>query len=321
MLARPGTCAILLTEAAFLTGAFGAQVNSVLEWEEQNVLKGLFRRLRGPQTFELPGYTPIGVIREGSMAVIYKAKDRETGRLVAIKIHKPNARKAMDKLESAYRDFNEGQITAALGHENVVKCFDHGELGSVQYLILEYLEGMTLGSLTAGDSKRLNGHRVNLVCQMAAGLAHVHTRRFIHHDFCPKNIFVTTDNKVKLIDFGLATPIMNKPVVASRMGTTEILAPEKIRREPSDHQVDIFAWGVVAYEVLSGHWPFESLEQHQTLNKVLNVQPMPLNKRAPGVPEEVCQLVMRCLEKDPSKRLTSMNIAVGVCERNCNVRI
>ena len=152
--------------------------------------------------------------------------------------------------------------------------------------------------------------------QAAQALAHVHSKGFIHHDFCGKNVFMTTDGSVKLIDFGLATPSMTLPGPMPRVGTTEILAPEVLRREPSDHRVDIFSWGVVAYEVLSGHWPFESPEHHQTLSKIINVKPVPLIRRAENVPEEVSNLVMRCLEKDPSKRLSSMNTAVGVLQRH-----
>ena len=81
----------------------------------------------------------------------------------------------------------------------------------------------------------------------------------------------------------------------------------------------MFAWGVVAYEVLCGHWPFESPEHHQTLNKVLNVRPVPLDRRVPDLPQEVCTLVMRCLEKDPSKRVSSMTTVLGVCERHGGV--
>ncbi len=280
------------------------------------MLKKLFRRIKKSQPRELPGYAAMGILRQGSMAVIFKARDRETGRIVAVKVLKPEARKTIEKVESLYRDFTEGQVTAAFDHPNVVKCFDHGQLGTTPYLVLEYLEGVTLASLMGGDSKRLDGQRLSFLHQAAAGLAHVHGRRFMHHDVAPKNLFVTGENKVKLIDFGLATPIMDLPAPRSRMGTAEILAPELLRREPCDQKIDIFAFGVVAYEILSGRWPFESPEHHQTLNKILNVKPVPIERRVPNLPEEVSRLIMRCLNKDPSQRLSSMNTAVGVLERH-----
>jgi serine/threonine protein kinase len=281
------------------------------------VLKRLIQKFRGaPASMELPGFTPIGVIREGSMAVIYKATDRATGRVVAIKLNKPEARKALEKLESRFRDLTEGQITASFDHPNVIKCFSHGDLGATHFVVLEYLEGMSLAGLTAGDSRRLDGRRLALVRQAALGLAHVHARRFIHHDFCQKNLFVTTDNRLKVIDFGLTTPLLNGPTPSSRMGTVEILAPEVLRREPSDYRVDIFAWGVVAYQVLTGHWPFEANDRHATQSRVLNVQPPALDRRVTGLPPEVAALIMKCLEKDPSKRPSGMAGVAAILERH-----
>lgn len=285
------------------------------------MLKRLFQKIGGKQTVELPGYAALGVMREGSMSTIFKAREEETGRIVAIKIHKPQARKAMEKLEAQYRDFTEGQITASFDHPNVIRCLDHGDLGGVHYLVLECLEGMTLASLMAGESKRLDGRRLSYMRQAAAALAHVHSRRFVHHDCCLKNLFVTNDDQVKLMDFGLATPLLDRASLATRMGTVEVLAPEVLRREPSDYRVDIFAWGVVAYQVISGHWPFESPEHHQTLSKILNVHPVPLERRVEALPVDISSLVMRCLEKEPLKRLSTETTIVGVLERHRDVAI
>ncbi len=280
------------------------------------MLEKLLRRFRTPADHP-PGYTVLGTIREGSMSVISRARHEETGRVVALKIHKPEARQHVDHLETHYRDFTEGQVTSAFDHPNVVRCLDHGDLGGGRpYLVLELLDGMTLHGLRGGESERFRGKRQHLARQAAAGLAHIHSRGFIHHDFCCKNLFVTTDDAVKVIDFGLAVPMVDHPIVRSRMGTCEILAPELLRHEPSDHRIDVFGWGVVAYELLTGHWPFESPEHHQTLNKILNIKPVPLRQRNPDVSDEVSKLVMRCLAKNPSKRLTSMKTAAGVLQRH-----
>ena len=278
-------------------------------------------KLRGTVHAEVPGYHILGVLREGSMSVILKAQNEETGDIVALKVHKASARRTIARLESRHRDFNEGQITQAFDHPNVIKCFGHGETGRTDYLVLEYLDGMPLSTLTETDSRRLAGRRLSYLCQSAGGLDHVHTRRFVHHDFCAKNLFVTSDNRIKVIDFGLATPLLEVQAAIMRMGTADILAPEILRREPSDQRADIFAWGVVAYEVLTGRWPFESPEHHQVLSKILNVRPVPVNRRVAEVPEAVSNVVMRCLEKDPAKRLSSMSVAVSICERHQNVRL
>lgn len=285
------------------------------------MLRRFFQKFRGSDMVELPGFTPIGLVRQGSMSVIYKATDRATGQLVAIKLHKPEARKAVDKLESQFRDLTEGQITSSFDHPNVIRCFRHGDVGGTHYLILEYLEAMTLAGLTSGDSHRLDGRRLAFVRQAAAGLEHVHARRFVHHDFCLKNLLVTSDNRLKVIDFGLATPLLSTSTMGTRMGTGEILAPEILRRDPSDYRVDIFAWGVVAYQVLSGHWPFESLDQHQTLSKILNVRPTPLDRRIPALPPEIANFIMRCLEKEPAKRPTGLAGAEAILEKHRAVAI
>ena len=278
-------------------------------------------KLRGVGHAEVPGYNILGVLREGSMSVILKAQNEETGDIVVLKVHKASSRRIIAKLESKYRDFNEGEITQAFDHFNVIKCFGYGETGGTDYLVLEFLDGMPLSTLTETDSRRLVGRRMSYLCQAACGLDHVHTRRFVHHDFCAKNLFVTSDNRIKVIDFGLATPLLDVQAAMMRMGTADILAPEILRREPSDHRADIFAWGVVAYEVLTGRWPFESPEHHQVLSKILNVRPVPVNRRVVEVPEAVSNVVMRCLEKDPAKRLSSMSVAVGICERYQNVKL
>ena len=285
------------------------------------VIRRFLQRFRGGPPTALPGYTTLGKVREGSMSYLFKARDDDTGQVVAVKVQKPEARKPVDKLEAIYGDFTEGQITAAFDHSNVVKCFDHGDLGGSHFLVLEYLEGVTFASLMGGDAKRLDGRRIPMLLQAAQGLAHVHSRRFTHNDVCLKNVFVTGNDQVKLIDFGLATPLMNAPALRSRMGTVEFLAPDLLKREPCDHRADVFAWGVVAYEVLCGHWPFESPEQHQTLNKILNVRPVPLDRRVATIPAEVSNLVLRCLEKEPPKRLASINTAVGVLERHAAVGV
>jgi serine/threonine protein kinase len=280
------------------------------------MLKGLITRLRGSGSDVVPGFATLGVIRDGEMAKILKAREESTGRIVAVKVQKAAARKALEKNENFYGDFSEGQITASFEHPNVVRCYAHGEYAGESYSVLEYLDGRPLLSLMQIERHLLDGQRIPIILQAAAAVAHVHAKRFIHHDICPKNLFMTPQNHLKLIDFSMATPLLNRPAPFSRVGTTEIMAPEVLRREPSDYRVDIYAWGVVAYELLSGHWPFESPEHHQTLSKIINVNPMPLIRRTPNVPEEVGNLVMRCIEKDPARRLSAMNIAVGVLERH-----
>jgi len=284
------------------------------------MLKDLLQKFHKPQAVQLPGYTALAVIREGGASVVFKAREQETGRIVAVKVHKPARRRPAEKAEAGGRHLTEGEIVSSLNHPNIVRCISHGLLAGMPYLVLEYLEGTTLGLLMKAEGNRLEGHRLTIVRQAAAALAHVHGRGFIHHDFCPKNLFVTAGG-LKLVDFALATPLPDRPLTAHRVGTTEVTAPEVLRREPSDHRADVFAWGVVAYEVLSGQWPFEQADQHQTLTKILNVKPVPLERRVPDLPADVSAVVMRCLEKDPMRRVSGMNAVVGVLDQHRQVSI
>jgi eukaryotic-like serine/threonine-protein kinase len=283
------------------------------------MFKQLFSKIRSSRQVGVPGYVISDLIRDSSMSTIYRAVHEDSGKTVAIKFPKSTARKAIEKMERRYGDFSEGQITAAVQHPNVVICLDQGREGDESYLVMEFLEGMNLFTQRQTDITQLRLRGMEILLRSAEALSFVHSKGFIHHDFCCKNVFLANRGQVKLIDFGLATPTVKTPIPSARLGTTEVLAPEVLRHEPSDHRVDIFAWGVVAYEILSCHWPFESPEQHQTLNKILNVNPVPLARRGEGVPEEVSNLVMRCLEKDPAKRLSTLSPAVGIMRRHCKL--
>ena len=138
------------------------------------MLKDLFGKLRGDRPVEIPGLEIVGLMREGSMSRIFRGRELETGRAVAVKVQKTESRKTIEKIEGRYRDFTEGQITASFDHANIVKCFAHGEIDSNAYLVLEYLDGMTLTTLMQTGSQFLIGRRVALMQLSAAGLAHVH---------------------------------------------------------------------------------------------------------------------------------------------------
>jgi len=285
------------------------------------MFKGFMSKFQKPQATQLPGYTALGVICDGSQSSIFKAKEQATGRVVAVKVLKPAARKAGDHPDVAHLVLTEGQVVSSFNHANVVRCFGHGLLADSPYVVLEYVEGVPLSMLLAGDSKQLDGMRLAVVRQAAMALAHVHARRFVHRDFCPKNLMVDAGGAVKLIDFALAAPLGAVPTTGYRPGTAEYLPPEIHKRDLNDQRVDIFGWGVVAYQTLSGHWPFEQPGQHAVVAKILNVRPVPLEKRVPALPAEAAGIIMRCIEKDPSNRPGGMNAVVSLLDRYREVAI
>ncbi|MDK1030501.1 MAG: serine/threonine-protein kinase, partial [Planctomycetia bacterium] len=270
------------------------------------MFRNLFRRRR--RLVELPGYVALGRIREGSMATLFRAKNRETGQIVAIKVIKPEARHIIEKIDTRYRQFSECDVLRALDHPNIVKEIETGRLGVVPYLVMEYVDGITLASLLDNESNRLDGKRVDILRQAASALQHIHSRGFIHHDFCPKNLILTTDDVVKVVDFGLAMFIGPRPKLRRRLGTAEFMAPELLRHEPCDERIDIFAFGVTAYEVFTGRYPFETAEHMPPPTRILNMHPHPPRHYNPEVPEELSSLVMQCTKKDPQQRVSNMNL-------------
>ncbi|MCX5685825.1 MAG: protein kinase, partial [Planctomycetota bacterium] len=173
------------------------------------MFKGLISKFQKPQAAtQLPGYTALGVISQGSLSMIFKAREQASGRVVAVKVQKPAARKAGERPDVAHLVMTEGQVVSSLSHPNVVRCFTHGLLAENPYVVLEYVEGVPLAMLMGENVRsRLDGHRLSIVRQGAAALAHVHARRFVHRDFCPKNLLVDAGGVVKLIDFALAAPL------------------------------------------------------------------------------------------------------------------
>jgi serine/threonine protein kinase len=279
------------------------------------MLKDFMSRFQKPQAAQLPGYAALGVIREGGASNIFKAREQATGRIVAVKVQKPAARKAGERPDVAQLVLTEGQVVSSFNHPNVVRCLGQGLLGESPYVVLEYVEGAPLSVLLAGETKRLDGMRLSIARQAAMALAHVHARRFVHRDFCPKNLLVAANGAVKLIDFSLAAPFGAVPTAGYRPGTAEYLPPEVLKRDLNDQRVDIFGWGVVAYQTLSGHWPFEQPGQHPVVTKILNVKPVPLDRRVPALSAEVVGIIMRCIEKDPANRPAGMNAVVSLLDR------
>src|SRR5262249_52946447 len=144
-------------------------------------------------------------------------------------------------------------------HENIVKTFEYGLATTREpYLVMEFVDGTGLNFLIETKSAQLQGNRINYLTQLADGLEYLHKHGFLHRDLCPRNIMVSKDGVVKIIDMGLTIPY--KPEFCrpgNRTGTTNYLAPELINRKVTDHRVDMFALGVTAYEVFTGDTPWE----------------------------------------------------------------
>jgi serine/threonine protein kinase len=252
--------------------------------------------------FELLGRTG-----QGSMSKVWRARDRQTARTVCVKILD---REKTAKFEARFPGLKrpmEGAVLMALKHKNVVTTYEYGwTYQKEQYIVMELIEGMGLNFLIETKNALLEGNRINLLSQIAEGLGYVHKQSYLHRDICPRNVMVTKEREVKLIDFGLAIPFRPefcKP--GNRTGTPNYLAPELIKRMTTDQRVDLFALGVTAYEMYAGQLPWEKAESLQTLLSHMNHPGRDPRDFRKDLDEETARFLMKAIERDPARRFQS----------------
>jgi serine/threonine-protein kinase len=203
------------------------------------------------------------------------------------------------------RFFREAQIAAGLQHPNIVTVYDLGVQEGVPYLVQELLAGEDLHRLSARRDPALDGRRGEILLQVARGLEYAHAHHVVHRDVKPSNIRVLPDGGVKIMDFGIAKllhEVSDLTTHGTTLGTVDYLAPEQLRGQPQDWRVDIFSFGVLAYELLSFRRPFAGATFSEVSHRLLSEQPPPLVEVAPDCSPELSAVVARCLEKDPDRR-------------------
>lgn len=245
----------------------------------------------------------------GSMCKIYKARDLQIGKLVALKIlDKERVAKLIAKDPVSQKRPAEGEIAAALKHPNVVATYDHGiSMQGEPFLVMEFIEGVGLNYLVDSTGASLRGKRIDVLTQGAQGLAYFHRQNFIHRDICPRNIMVDNDGTIKLIDFGLAVPnIPEYRRPGNRTGSISHMAPELIRRMSTDQRIDIFSYGVTAYEVMTGYAPWDATDTLERARQHMNNAPKDPIELNPDMDDDLRQLLLDSLVKDPKERVPSM---------------
>ena len=195
-------------------------------------------------------------------------------------------------------------------HEYVIGYVEHGKIEGTHYLLMEYVEGANLKQLLARHDPALTENVANILIDMALALEHVHDSGFMHLDFKPENVVVTRNGSVRLVDFDLARPIPKQPVKADKNpGTPAYMAPEQLQRLPFDQRADIFAYGVTAYELVTGEKPFPGETPDEILRQQLNRDGFkPPNQINPDLPPGLVKAIMKCLEREPDKRYPIMNV-------------
>jgi serine/threonine protein kinase len=264
--------------------------------------KGALKPIDIRKRFDLIGRTG-----QGSMSKVWRARDRSLGRTVCLKLLD---KEKTAKFEARFPGINkpkEGAICMTLRHKNIVQTYEYGLSTEGEYfLVMELIEGMGLNFLVETQSDQLKGNRANYLAQVAEAIDYLHKQLYLHRDICPRNVMVTRDGQVKLIDFGLTIPYRPefcKP--GNRTGTPNYLAPELIRRVATDHRVDLFALGVTAYEVYTNALPWEKTMSLQTLLSHMNSRGKDPRELRPDLDDQVAEFLLKAIEREPSERFQS----------------
>ena len=256
--------------------------------------------------------TPLGA---GGMGEVYRARDTRLGRDVAIKVIAAGSSMDGDRLR---RFEQEARTASALNHPNILTIHDFGTHDGAPFVVTELLEGVTLRERLALGA--LSPRRaVDYAVQIAHGLAAAHGKGIVHRDLKPENIFVTADERIKILDFGLAKlmtrersesktnaptqPAGTEPGII--MGTAGYMSPEQVRGQPADARSDLFAFGAVLYEMLTGNRAFRGDSMIETMNAILKADPPEPSRSQAAIAPSLDRIVRRCLEKSPAARFQS----------------
>ena len=249
-------------------------------------------------------YEVISHIGQGGMADVFLAIDTILNRQVAVKILRADL--STDAV-SILRFEREAQAAAALAHPNIVEIYDVGDYKGHHYIVMEYVPGKTLKQIIRSRGPLLNEEAVDIMKQLCSAVAEAHSRGIIHRDIKPQNVIVKADGSVKILDFGIATAKGSMQLTQANnvMGSVHYLAPELARGEKASPQSDIYALGIVFYEMLAGDVPFKADQAVQIALKHMR-EPMPSVRAAnPSVPQSVENIITRATAKDPRQRYRS----------------
>ncbi len=249
----------------------------------------------------------------GGMGVVYKAEDTKLGRTVALKVLPPE--RVADPNRKR-RFIQEARAASALNHPNIITIYDIDEAEGVHYIAMEYVQGKTLDRLIARHGQRVN-EALKYAVQMATALAKAHSAGIVHRDLKPTNVMVTDDGLVKVLDFGLAklteaaptgaaeTAVTAGPVTeeGTIVGTVGYMSPEQAEGRTVDQRSDIFSFGSVLYEMITGQRAFQGDTKISMISAILNKDPAPLSAE---IPHDLERIIARCLRKDPARRFQTM---------------
>ncbi len=273
------------------------QQNFLTLWQAQQLLAG---RTSG---FRVDRYLLLELIGQGGMGRVYLARDTRLNRLVALKILAPermNNSRAVDRFK------REARVGAQLQHENLVRIYDFGQANGRFFLVMEYIEGKTIGALITAQGPMPVLTAARFTWQIALGLAHAHRKGLIHRDVNPNNVLVTHEGIAKLADLGLAIDLAEAERVTregATVGTFDYVAPEQARySHAADIRSDIYSLGCTLYHMVAGQVPFPSPSLAEKLFAHQALEPTPLNQLIPHIAADFVEVVQRMMRKLPDER-------------------
>ena len=262
----------------------------------------------------LSKYRIIEKLGAGGMGEVYKAEDPALLRIVAIKVMSKQGR---DAIVSKSRFVREAQAASSINHPNIVTIYEIGETDEHAYIVMEYVRGRSIRDLISARSLT-PGSILNIAIQICDALAEAHSRKIIHRDIKPENILLTEREQVKVLDFGLAKTLAgiepgqdNKTAIEQLtesgvvVGTLSYMSPEQLRGELLDERTDIFSFGIVLYEMLTGGLPFRGANAFEVAASILKDEAMRISRLPAGMPAGVSDIVMRLLARQRGNRYSS----------------
>ena len=256
-----------------------------------------------PGTYLQDRYEILSLIGTGGMSEVYQAKCHTLNRLVAIKVLKDEYSQDANFVSKFKM---EAQAAAGLSHPNIVSVYDVVDEGSLHYIVMEYVEGITLKTYIEKKGQLSFKEAVSIAIQVARGIEAAHNKQIIHRDIKPQNIMISTEGKVKVTDFGIARAATSNTISSDVMGSVHYSSPEQARNGFVDGKSDIYSLGIVMYEMVTGRVPFDGDTTVAVAIQHLQEEIVPPSVYAPNLPISMEKIILKCTQKNPDRRYASM---------------
>lgn len=255
-------------------------------------------------TFVGDRYEIIGKIGAGGMSDVYKARDHILGRNVAIKALK---QEFGEDVNFVVKFRTEAQSAAGLEHPNIVNIYDVGSEAGMHYIVMEYVEGVTLKTYIEKKGRLTYKEAVSIAIQVGRGMEAAHAKNIIHRDIKPQNILISTEGKAKVTDFGIARAVSNNTISADVMGSVHYASPEQARNGFVDNKSDIYSLGIVMYEMVTGRVPFDGDTTVSIAIQHLQEEMKAPSEYAQDLPISLEKIILKCTQKSPDRRYAGIS--------------